>query len=70
MTLNDFHAPVYLSTGVEICQTVNGGEKIDVPLFISSFTSDDYGEEIIVEYELSHTNYIAEEKLIKSDNYA
>ena len=69
MTLNDFHAPVYLSTGVEICQTVNGGEKIDVPLFISSFTSDDYGEEIIVEYELSHTNYIAEEKLIKSDNF-
>ena len=69
MTLNDFHAPVYLSTGVEICQTVNGGEKIDVPLFISSFTSDDYGEDIIVEYELSHTNYIAEERLIKSDNF-
>ena len=69
MSVNDFHAPVYLSSGVEICRTVNGEEKIDVPLFISSMTGNNYGEEIIVEYELSHTNYIAEEKLIKSDNF-
>ena len=69
MSVNDFHAPVYLSTGVEICRTVNGEEKIDVPLFISSMTGNNYGEEIIIEYELSHTNYIAEEKLIKSDDF-
>jgi hypothetical protein len=69
MTLNDFHTPVYLSTGVEICRTVKGAEKINVPLFISSMTNTNYGDEIIVEYELSHTNYIAEEKLIKSDNF-
>jgi len=69
MTLNDFHSPVYLSTGVEICKTVKGGEKINVPLFISSMTNKNYGDEIIVEYELSYTNYISEEKLIKSDNF-
>ena len=69
MSVNDFHAPVYLSTGVEICRTVKGDEKIDIPLFISSMVGDDYGDELIVEYELSHINYIAEEKIIKSDNF-
>ncbi len=32
MTLNDFHSPIYLSTGGEICLTVNGGEKNKSPI--------------------------------------
>ena len=31
MSLKDFHAPVYLSTGNEICQDVKGGETVSVP---------------------------------------
>ncbi len=48
MSVNDFHAPVYLSTGVEICRTVKGDEKINIPLFISSMVGNDYGDELIV----------------------
>lgn len=66
MTINDFHSPIYLSTGGEICQTVSSGEKIEVPLFISSMTPEDYGEELVIDYELSHINYIAEESILHS----
>ncbi|MDG2396814.1 MAG: glycoside hydrolase family 2 TIM barrel-domain containing protein [Flavobacteriaceae bacterium] len=69
MTLNDFHSLLYLSTGVEICRTVNGGEKIKVPLFLSSMSGIDYGDEIIIEYELSHINQIAESKIISSNQF-
>jgi hypothetical protein len=69
MTVNDFHSSVYLSTGGEICQTVMGGEKIKVPLFISSMTSIDFGNELTVEYELSHINRLAEESLVKSSQF-
>lgn len=67
MRLNDFHSPIYLSTGGEICQTVSGGEKIDVPLFISSMTPEEYGEELIIDYKLSHINHIAEESILQSN---
>lgn len=39
MTLNDFHAPFYLSTGNEIARTVPAGSIQEVPLF-SSFMTD------------------------------
>jgi len=35
MTVNDFHAPFYLSAGNEICKTVQGGETVQVPLHLS-----------------------------------
>ena len=66
MTLNDFHSPVYLSTGVEICRSVRGGEEINVPLFLSSMTSKNLGDELIIDYELKHTNLIAQEHKITS----
>ena len=31
--------------------------------------ANENADELIVEYELSHINYIAEEKIIKSDNF-
>ena len=67
MTLNDFHSPIYLSTGGQICQTVSGGEKIDVPLFISSMTPKEYGKELVIDYKLSHINYIGEESILQSN---
>ncbi len=68
MKVNDFHAAVYLSTGNEICKTVNGGEKVDVPLYISSMTDADYGKQLKLSYQLTLTNSIAETKSISQGN--
>ncbi|MDA3821142.1 MAG: glycoside hydrolase family 2, partial [Bacteroidales bacterium] len=59
MDLNDLHSTVYLSTGNEICRTVQGGEHIEVPLYLSSMTGNDLGNELIISYELSVTNSVA-----------
>ena len=67
MTLNDFHSPVYLSTGGEISQTCNSEELIEIPLFISSMTPEDFGKELIIDYELSHINYIAQKSILHSN---
>jgi len=60
MKINDLHAPVYISAGNEICKTVNGGEKISVPLYLSSMTEKDYGKQIKLVYQLNMTNSIGE----------
>jgi hypothetical protein len=60
MTLRDFHSPVYLSTGNEICRTVKGGEQVGVPLYLSSMTDRDFGKELTIVYELHVTNAIGE----------
>ncbi len=59
-SLNDLHADVYLSTGNEICRTVKGGESIKIPLFLSSMTGKDLGDNLIISYELSILNSIGE----------
>lgn len=38
MSLKDLHAPIYLSTGNEICQTVKAGSEAEIPLYLSSMT--------------------------------
>lgn len=68
MSLNDLHAPVYLSTGNEICQTVKGGEEVRVPLYLSSMTSQDFGKQLNLRYELSITNIAGETSMEKSGN--
>lgn len=60
MSLNDLHALVYLSTGNEICLTVQGGESLEIPLHLSSMSGKDLGKSLIVAYELSMTNLIGE----------
>jgi hypothetical protein len=60
MKLNDFHAPVYLSTGNEISRTVKGGERITIPLYLSSMTDADYGKQVKVTFQLQHINSIGE----------
>jgi hypothetical protein len=62
MSVNDFHSAVYLSTGIEICKTVNGGESIEVPLYLSVMTGEEYGADLKISYELSTTNYIGEKE--------
>lgn len=68
MTLNDFHAEVYLSTGNETCKTVKGGEKIDVPLYLSSMIPDELGDQVNIRYELALTNAIGENSTISEGN--
>jgi hypothetical protein len=63
MTLNDFHAAVYLSTGNEICTTVKGGEKVSVPTLLSSMSNVDYGKQLRLSFQLKHTNSIGETSL-------
>ncbi len=60
MSLNDLHAPVYLSTGNEICRTVAGGKEVEVPLYLSVMTGKEFGSELRIAYELTTTNYIGE----------
>ena len=64
MKLNDLHAPVYLSTGNEICRTVKGGVPVKVPLYLSSMTGKDYGKQLKLSYQLKLTNAIGETSLI------
>lgn len=66
MKLNDLHAPVYISTGNEICKTVNGGETIEVPLYLSVMTDAAYGSTLNLTYQLILTNAIGERKTIFS----
>ncbi len=65
MTLKDLHSAVYISTGNEICQTVEGGTEVDVPLYLSSMTNWQHGEKIILNVALDHTNYIGETENIE-----
>lgn len=53
MTLNDLHAPVYLSTGNEICETIKAGETASVPLYLSSMTGrEDLGDQLTLRVKL------------------
>lgn len=67
MTLNDFHAPVYVSTGNEICYSVAGGQTVSVPVFISSFSDKDFGS-MKVAGELKLTNAIGETRHVSIVN--
>lgn len=60
MTVNDFHAAIYLSTGNEISKTVKGGETVSVPLYLSSMSPADIGQQVKISWELSHTSAIGE----------
>jgi hypothetical protein len=60
MKLNDLHAPVFISTGNEICKTVKGNDKVSIPLYLSSMTDANYGTELTLSYELTFTNSLGE----------
>ncbi len=66
MRLNDLHSPVYLSTGNEICQTVKAGRTVEVPLFLSSMTNWMHGDQVLLNYEFTHTNVLGETEKIST----
>ncbi|MEM6629968.1 MAG: sugar-binding domain-containing protein [Bacteroidota bacterium] len=64
MRLNDLHAPVYLSTGNEICRSVEGGSSQEVPLYLSVMTDTPMEGKMKIHYSLEHMNSIGETRKI------
>jgi hypothetical protein len=56
MSLRDFHAPVYLSTGNDVCRTEQAGASVSVPLFLSSMSAQPLGATLQLSYRLLFTN--------------
>jgi len=51
---------------VDICKTVNGGDNIKVPLYLSVMTGEELGSDLEISYELSTTSYIGETEINSS----
>ena len=64
MKLNDLHSSVYISNQGDITQTVKGNENIEIPIYLSSMTDKDYGDELYLHYQISHLDYVGIEKEI------
>ena len=62
MSLNDFHSDVYVSNSGDITRTVKGNENIEIPIYLSSMTDKDYGDELYLHYKMFHLDYIGTEK--------
>ncbi|GJM29837.1 MAG: hypothetical protein DHS20C17_24720 [Cyclobacteriaceae bacterium] len=59
MSLLDLHSSVYISTGQNISYTVNPGDQLEIPLFLSVMSSKVY-QGVTLEYQLNITNTIGE----------
>ncbi len=64
MSLNDFHSDVYVSNGSDITRTVKGNENIEIPIYLSSMTNKNYGNELFLHYQMLHLDYVGIEKEI------
>ncbi|MDX2286664.1 MAG: glycoside hydrolase family 2 TIM barrel-domain containing protein [Bacteroidia bacterium] len=61
MSLRDLHAPFYLSTGQELCRTVQAGETADVPLSVSWMSGrTDLGDSLWLEAEWGGWNSLGQ----------
>lgn len=69
MTLSDLHAPIYISTGNEICKEVLGGTEVEVPLFLSIMTGADHGSELLINYDLFVDNYVGDSRKYSSGSF-
>ena len=67
MTDRDFHSAFYLSTGNEICKTINDGETLEVPLFISVMSGKLMkANQLIVEYSIDFFDKSGETQTLDS----
>ena len=46
MSLKDLHSYVYISNGSDITRTVIGNENIQIPIYLSSMTDENYGDKL------------------------
>jgi hypothetical protein len=52
MTVADFHTPLYLSTGSDLCREVRPGATVHVPLFASFLTGLAPGRDLVLRWTL------------------
>lgn len=69
MTISDFHSPVYLSTGNDICLPAKAGEVIQIPLFISAMTGENHGAALKVFYQLDFLNAVGITSTLKKGEF-
>ncbi len=60
MSLNDLHAPFYISTGDEICRDVTPGQVVEVPLFASFLTDRAPGSRLVLRAQLYGWNNLGQ----------
>ena len=71
MTDKDFHAVFYLSTGNEICKTLQAGETLEVPLYISVMSGKAIkGNQLFIEYEVDFMDKTGESQPLYSNKIA
>ena len=58
------HSDVYISNQGDITQTVKGNENIEIPIYLSSMTNKNYGNELFLHYQIFHLDYVGIEKEI------
>lgn len=67
MSLKDFHAPFYISTGNEISKTVKPEEVVSVPLYASFMTNrTDVGSKLTLKVNLYGYDALGQEKIWSS----
>ena len=63
MTVRDFHAPFYISTGNEISKTVQPNQQVSVPLYASFMTDrNDVGKQLKLKVSLYGYDALGQEK--------
>ena len=60
MSLNDLHAPFYISTGSDLCRDVKPGEQVSVPLYASFMTDRAPGSQLRLRTTLSGWNTLGQ----------
>lgn len=69
MTDRDFHAPFYLSTGNDICLTLQGAQRFDVPLILSVMSGKTVpGNALTIAYEVAFTDKTGETRTLNTGN--
>lgn len=63
MSLQDLHAPLYVSVGEHLSQSVQPGQTVSVPLYASFLSgSEGYGEQLTLQVELRGWNALGLER--------
>jgi hypothetical protein len=60
MELRDLHSPFYIAPGRNLCEEVEPGETVIIPLFASFFSDREVGDSLILEVEWNGCNILGE----------
>jgi len=65
MTLRDLHADVYLALAEELCQTVEPGATVQVPMYASFLTDRNAGQALFLRATLRGTDTLGRERIYR-----